>query len=719
MAAIAKDEHLKPGQERLYLKGLSCADCAAGIESAVRSLPGVASARLDFVTQKMTIVAENKRDLPALVLRASKIATDIEPDIRVSYTEKESAEEHSDDRGEISRRIRLAAGAALFFSGILFDWGEPWELVLFLSSYVLVGGDVVLRALKNLSKREIFDEHFLMSCATIGAFVIGEYSEGVAVMLFYQIGETFQRLAVDRSRRNIAAMMNIRPDFANVLRGETILKVSPDEVAVGDMILVKPGEKIPLDGQIAQGYSALDISALTGESLPRDAAPGDEVFSGAINLSGALRIRVSKLYKESTVSKILELVENAGSKKAPTENFMTKFAHYYTPVVFFAAIALAVIPPLILPGALFSDWLYRALAFLVVSCPCALVISIPLTFFGGIGGAARRGILVKGGNYLEALNNIDTIVFDKTGTLTKGRFDVTRVNCLNGFSEAEVLSYAAHAEGFSNHPIALSLQRAHGPLDLGRVSAHTDTPGRGIRAQVDLRQVLAGNASMMEEEGIAHVLEDAPGSVVFVAVDGLLAGSILISDEPKPDSKKAIRDLKTLGVRHTAMFTGDSRAAGEAIGHALGLDRVYTELMPHRKVEQLELLQKEKETKGLVVFVGDGINDAPVLKRADIGIAMGALGADAAIEAADIVLLTDEPSKIVTAIRVARKTRRIALQNIFFAVGVKTVVLILAALGHATLWQAVFGDMGVTLIAIFNAMRVLTVSKQPSSRRTI
>ncbi|MGX8708843.1 MAG: heavy metal translocating P-type ATPase [bacterium] len=699
----------QPGQKTLYLLGLCCGECAQKIESQVKHIEGVKTASLDFVSQKLSIEAVDRKDLPAIVRQASKIALDIEPSIQISFTDQKPAE--SDGSANLRKwayRFSLGIGAVLFVVGIAFDFPQPVGFLVFLVSYLLVGGEVVLQALKNIAKGQVFDENFLMSIATIGAFAIGEYPEGVAVMLFYQVGEAFQRMAVNRSRKSISALMDIRPDFANLKVGNEVRKVSPEEVGIGDIIVVKPGEKVPLDGRITEGVSALDTSALTGESLPRDVEPGSEVLSGSINKNGVLTIEVSKEFGESTISKILDLVQNASSKKAPTENLITKFARYYTPAVTFAALALAVVPPLVIPGASFSSWIYRALAFLVVSCPCALVISIPLSFFGGIGGASKNGILVKGSNYLEALNNIDTIVFDKTGTLTKGTFKVTSVVGANGWSEQELLSYAAHAESFSNHPIALSIRKEYGKdIETQRLTEQEEIPGQGIRVKIDGKSVLAGNGKLMESGHIDWKPVDALGSVVYLAVNGDFAGYIVISDELKPDSKKAIYDLKKIGVKHTAMLTGDSKAAGEAIAREIGLDTVYTELLPHQKVEQLEELDKSRKGKGKLVFVGDGINDAPVLARADIGIAMGALGSDAAIEAADVVLMTDEPSKIVSAIRVARKTRSIVWQNILFAMGVKVAVLILAAVGIATMWEAVFGDVGVTVIAILNAMRAM------------
>ncbi len=709
---LNEKELLQPGKKVIYLLGLCCADCAQKIEKQVNRIEGVKAVEIDFVSQKLTIEALDKKNLPAIIRQASQIATDIEPAIQISYIDKKTTPDSSLNWRKWVHRMILYAGAAIFVTGMLFDFSNYIEFALFLVSYLFVGGEVVFRALKNITKGQLFDENFLMSVATIGAFSIGEYPEGVAVMLFYQVGEAFQRLAVNRSRKSISSLMDIRPDFANLKIGNEIRKVTPDEVGIGDLIVVKPGEKIPLDGCIVEGRSTLDTSALTGESLPRDVEPGNEVLSGSINKNGMLTIQVSKEFGESTISKILDLVQNASSKKAPTENFITKFARYYTPFVSFAALALAVIPPLVVPGAAFSEWIHRALVFLVVSCPCALVISIPLSFFGGIGGASKNGILVKGSNYLEALNNVDTVVFDKTGTLTKGIFKVTQIITANGWSENELLSFAAHAESFSNHPIAISIQKAYNQaVDSQKLTDHEEIPGQGIRVRVDGSMVLAGNSRLMETSDIAFKKAEALGSIVYLAIDGSFAGYIVISDELKLDSKDAIHKLKTMGVKTTAMLTGDSKAVGEKIAGEIGLDMAYTDLLPHQKVEQLEALEKKKQTKGKLVFVGDGINDAPVLARADIGIAMGALGSDAAIEAADVVLMTDEPSKLVSAIRIAKKTKSIVWQNIAFALGVKAVILVLGALGIATMWEAVFGDVGVTVIAILNAMRAMRVLK--------
>ncbi|GHV94181.1 cadmium-translocating P-type ATPase [Spirochaetia bacterium] len=606
------------------------------------------------------------------------------------------------------RRAGLGVGAVLFAIGVIFHLSRTAELAIFLASYALIGGEVLLRAVKNISKGKVFDENFLMALATVGAFAIGEYPEGVAVMLFYQIGEAFQDYAVGRSRKSISALMDIRPDYANLKIEGELRRVSPEEVKAGDYIVVKPGEKIPLDGIVSEGRSVLDTSALTGESLPRDVEPGSEVLSGSINKNGLLTIQVSKEFGESTVSKILNLVQNAGSSKATVENFITKFARYYTPAVVFAALALAVIPTLVIPGARFSDWLGRALVFLVVSCPCALVISIPLSFFGGIGGASRSGILVKGSNYLEALNNVDTVVFDKTGTLTRGVFSVSEIVAANGFTHDDLLRYAAHAESNSSHPIAVSIQKAYGqPTPAGAISGYEEIAGQGVRVTVNGKTVLAGNSALLENAGLVCEKPDALGTVVYLAVDGVFAGYIVISDQLKADSKQAVAELRALGVKKIVMLTGDARAVAEKIGNEIGVDLVYAELLPHQKVEKLEELEKGRTGKGKLVFAGDGINDAPVLARADVGIAMGGLGSDAAIEAADVVLMTDEPSKIAAAIRIAKKTRGIVWQNIVFALGVKAVILALGAMGIATMWAAVFGDVGVAVIAILNAMRAL------------
>ena len=557
------------------------------------------------------------------------------------------------------------------------------------------------------SRGQVFDEHFLMSVSTIGAFAIGEYPEAVAVMLFYQVGEFFQSLAVKRSRKSISDLMDICPDSATVKRNGVLQVVSPESVAVGEIIVVKPGEKIPLDGIVVDGESMLDTKALTGESVPRSIRKGDEALSGCINQSGLLTLKVTKSFGESTVSKITDLVENASARKAPTENFITTFARYYTPVVVGMAAVLAIIPPLVLGGG-WSEWLRRGFVFLIVSCPCALVISIPLTFFGGIGAASKRGVLVKGSNYLEALNKVSVVVFDKTGTLTKGVFEVANIIPAAGYQKEQVLEYAAQAESYSNHPIAKSILATYGkPIDQKQFSDFEEISGHGISVMVQGKKVLAGNSKLMESEKIAYAACDAAGTKFYVAADGSYVGCILIADEVKPDSKCAIAELKKIGVEKTVMLTGDDERIGKSVADELGLDAYYAQLLPDQKVEKLEMLDKQKRQGSKLAFVGDGINDAPVLARADVGIAMGGLGSDAAIEAADVVLMTDEPSKLVEAIDVAKATKRIVMQNIVIALGIKSVFLVLGALGMAGMWEAVFGDVGVTIIAVLNAMRIL------------
>ena len=702
----------EPGKKVMYLNGLDCADCAQKIENAVKKLDGVRTASVDFTTERLTVETADKNNLPAILRAVSQTVLTLEPDVKISYTEKKEAEQESVDWKERLTHIGLAVGTVLFAVGLIFTFPNQVEFVIFLVAYLLAGWEVLFRAIRNIIKGQVFDENFLMSIATIGAFAIGQYPEGVAVMLFYQAGELLQDIAVNRSRKSISSLMDIRPDYANLKVGDEIRKVTPEEVGIGDLIVVKPGEKIPLDGKVVEGKSSLDTSALTGESLPRDVEVGGAALSGAVNKSGLLTIEVTKEFGESTVSKILDLVQNASSQKAPTENFITKFARYYTPVVVFAALALAVIPPLVVPGATFAQWISRGLIFLVVSCPCALVVSIPLGFFGGIGGASKNGVLVKGSNYLEALNNVDTVVFDKTGTLTKGNFKVTEIKTVNSFPEDDVLTFAAYAEGFSSHPIAVSIREAYGKeIDVKRISDYEEISGHGIRVKVDGRPVLAGNAKLMDSEKIEWSKEAVPGTVVYLAIDGKFAGYLVISDEVKPDSKEAISRLKAAGVRKTVMLTGDNRATGEKVGKELGLDTVYTELLPQQKVEKMEGLVKEVVAGKKLVFVGDGINDAPVLARADVGVAMGGLGSDAAIEAADVVLMTDEPSKLVNAIRIAKRTRKIVMQNIIFALAVKAVFLALGAFGIANMWEAVFGDVGVTVIAVLNATRTMRIIK--------
>lgn len=608
------------------------------------------------------------------------------------------------------RLWRIIIGAAVLATAVLLSLNNEWlQIALFIISYIIVGGDVVKRAVKNIFKGQVFDENFLMSIATIGAFFIGEYPEGVAVMLFYQVGELFQSYAVGKSRKSIASLMDIRPDYANVKKGDELVKVDPDEVQIGDIIVIKAGEKIPLDGKVIEGSSMIDTSALTGESVPREVEVGSDILSGCININGVITAEVTKEFGESTVSKILDLVENASSKKSNSEQFITKFARYYTPVVVIIAVFLAIIPPLVIDGATFSDWIYRALAFLVVSCPCALVISIPLSFFGGIGGASKKGVLVKGSNYLEALAETEIVVFDKTGTLTKGVFNVQEIHP-EGVSKEELLELTAHAESYSNHPISLSLKRAYSKeIDNGRISDVEEISGHGVIATVDGKKVMAGNIKLMKMMDIPYFKGELIGTIVHVAVNNKYIGYIVISDEVKEDSAQAIKELKAANIKQTVMLTGDNKSIGSKVAKELGLDKVYAELLPADKVEKLEELFSQKSKKGKLAFVGDGINDAPVLARADIGIAMGGLGSDAAIEAADVVIMTDEPSKIATTMKISKKTLKIAHQNIVFAIGIKIIVLILSAFGITTMWAAIFADVGVTIIAVLNAFRALNV----------
>lgn len=632
-----------------------------------------------------------------------------------SHTHDDAHAGHSHEHGAGQTKVllaRLAAGSVLLAAAI---WSplEGWaQFALYALAYLIAGGDIVLQASKNIIRGQVFDEYFLMSVATLGAFAIGEYPEGVAVMLFYQLGELFQGMAVNRSRKSIQSLMDIRPDYANILTGsgDETRRVSPEDVRIGDRIVVKAGERVPLDGIVRAGRSMVDTSALTGESVPRELEPGNDVLSGFVNKNGMLTIEVTKTFGESTVSKILDLVQNASSRKAKTEHFISKFARYYTPVVVILAAVIAFVPPLILSGATFADWIYRALVFLVISCPCALVVSIPLGFFGGIGAASRNGILVKGSNYLEALNDVKVVVFDKTGTLTKGVFKVTAIRPEGGRTEDELMELAAIAEANSNHPIAESIRAAWAKaIPTQGVEGYDEVAGHGIKVSVNGREVLAGNAKLMKQAGISYTTPETAGTIVHVAEAGTYVGHLIIADEVKDDAAAAIQALKKLGIRKTVMLTGDAKAVGEAVGRELGVDEVYAELLPQDKVERLEQLEAAKSPKEKMVFVGDGINDTPVLARADVGVAMGGLGSDAAIEAADVVIMTDEPSKLASAIRIAKRTRRIVWQNIAFALGVKAIFLLLGVFGIATMWEAVFSDVGVTVLAVLNAMRVLRV----------
>ena len=714
---------MKSNECMLSIEGLDCPNCAAKVERKINTLEGIKEATVDFLGKKIVVLADEISENELVELIQTEVDK-IEDGVKVFVPKVQAGESSSEeeDTGKIKKKLLI--GGILFVLGIFVPKTLfiP-KLAVFLVSYLVIGGNVLLSAFKNILNGQVFDENFLMAIATIGAFAIGEYPEGVAVMLFYQLGELLQGIAVNNSRKSIVSLMDIRPDYANIKVGEGIKKVSPEEIKVGEIIVVKPGEKVPLDGKIVKGASTFDTSALTGESLPREAKAGDDVLSGFINKNGLIEIQVAKVFSESTVSKILYLMENAGSKKSKTENFITKFARYYTPVVVITALIVAIFPPLLIQGATFSDWIYRALIFLVVSCPCALVISIPLGFFGGIGGASRHGILIKGTNYLEVLNNLESVVMDKTGTLTKGIFKVTEVNAennikINDFQNNKteltkplLLKYAAHIEKFSNHPIAQSIvaeyENSVSKVDENVVKDFEEISGFGIKVNINNHQFLAGNSKLMNLENITFDKKENLGTAIYLAADGKYIGNILISDEVKEDSARAIKGMKENGVKEIVMLTGDNEAIGKNIAEKLGIDKVFTELLPNEKVEKLEEIYKTKSEKGKVAFVGDGINDAPVLARADLGIAMGGAGSDAAIEAADVVIMNDEPSKIVTAIKIAKKTKEIVWQNITVAFAVKIVVMALGLFGDATMWEAVFADVGVALLAVLNATRVL------------
>ena len=723
---------MKSNECMLSIEGLDCPNCAAKVERKINTLEGIKEATVDFLGKKIVVLADEISENELVELIQTEVDK-IEDGVKVFVPKVQAGESSSEgeDTGKIKKKLLI--GGVLFVLGIFVPKTLfiP-KLVIFLVSYLVIGGDVLLSAFKNILNGQVFDENFLMAIATIGAFAIGEYPEGVAVMLFYQLGELFQGIAVNNSRKSIVSLMDIRPDYANIKVGEGIKKVSPEEIKVGEIIVVKPGEKVPLDGKIVKGASTFDTSALTGESLPREAKAGDDVLSGFINKNGLIEIQVVKVFSESTVSKILYLMENAGSKKSKTENFITKFARYYTPVVVITALIVAIFPPLLIQGATFSDWIYRALIFLVVSCPCALVISIPLGFFGGIGGASRHGILIKGTNYLEVLNNLESVVMDKTGTLTKGIFKVTEVNAennikINDFQNNKteltkplLLKYAAHIEKFSNHPIAQSIvaeyENSVSKVDENVVKDFEEISGFGIKVNINNHQFLAGNSKLMNLRNITFDKKENLGTAIYLAADGKYIGNILISDEVKEDSARAIKGMKENGVKEIVMLTGDNEAIGKNIAEKLGIDKVFTELLPNEKVEKLEEIYKTKSEKGKVAFVGDGINDAPVLARADLGIAMGGAGSDAAIEAADVVIMNDEPSKIVTAIKIAKKTKEIVWQNITIAFAVKIVVMALGLFGDATMWEAVFADVGVALLAVLNATRVLRYNPESSNK---
>ena len=723
---------MKSNECMLSIEGLDCPNCAAKVEQKINTLEGIKEATVDFLGKKIVVLADEISENELVELIQTEVDK-IEDGVKVFVPKVQAGESSSEeeDTGKIKKKLLI--GGVLFVLGIFVPKTLfiP-KLAVFLVSYLVIGGDVLLSAFKNILNGQVFDENFLMAIATIGAFAIGEYPEGVAVMLFYQLGELLQGIAVNNSRKSIVSLMDIRPDYANIKVGEGIKKVSPEEIKVGEIIVVKPGEKVPLDGKIVKGASTFDTSALTGESLPREAKAGDDVLSGFINKNGLIEIQVAKVFSESTVSKILYLMENAGSKKSKTENFITKFARYYTPAVVITALIVAIFPPLLIQGATFSDWIYRALIFLVVSCPCALVISIPLGFFGGIGGASRHGILIKGTNYLEVLNNLESVVMDKTGTLTKGIFKVTEVNVKNNIkindfennktelTKPLLLKYAAHIEKFSNHPIAQSIvaeyENSVSKVDENVVKDFEEISGFGIKVNINNHQFLAGNSKLMNLENITFDKKENLGTAIYLAADGKYIGNILISDEVKEDSARAIKGMKENGVKEIVMLTGDNEAIGKNIAEKLGIDKVFTELLPNEKVEKLEEIYKTKSEKGKVAFVGDGINDAPVLARADLGIAMGGAGSDAAIEAADVVIMNDEPSKIVTAIKIAKKTKEIVWQNITVAFAIKIVVMALGLFGDATMWEAVFADVGVALLAVLNATRVLRYNPESSNK---
>ena len=703
----------------LGIKGLECPQCAAKIEHNLNALDEIKAATVDVLGKKIVINPNKKFSSEDITKLVQKEVDRVEEGVTVlmpnsAIEEDEEIEETKENFKSIRNRFILGAiilAAAIFVPKNLF---VP-RLILFLISYFTVGYDVLFKAVKNIKKGQIFDENFLMAIATLGAFAIKEFPEAVSVMLFYQIGEMFQDLAVGKSRKSITSLMNIRPDYANLKIEGEIKKVLPKEVKLGDIIVIKPGEKVALDGKITNGSSTFDTSALTGEAIPRTFEIGDEILSGFINTTNLVEIEVTKSFENSTISKILDLVQNASSKKSKTENFITKFARFYTPAVVTIALLIAILPMIFVKDAQFSTWLYRALIFLVVSCPCALVVSIPLGFFGGIGGASKNGILIKGANYLEALNNLETVVFDKTGTLTKGKFKVSEINVQNSkYTKDDLLKYAAIAESFSNHPIAQSIvleyEKNNKKLEKTDSSEFEfeEIAGHGVKVKYENNEILAGNLKLLKKENIEAAEKDAVGTVVYVAKDREYLGNLIIADEIKEDAKKTIEELNNLGIKNVVMLTGDNRKIGENVASKLNISKVFTDLLPLGKVEKMEEFLKNKSTNGKVLFVGDGINDAPVLARSDIGVAMGGVGSDAAIEAADMIIMNDEPSKIVTALKIAKKTKKIVWQNIIFALGVKIIILVMGALGFATMWEAVFGDVGVALIAILNATRALT-----------
>ena len=694
----------------LLLEGLDCASCANKIEAEVNQINGVVKASVNFVSIKLEVYIEENKDENDIIDIIKNRIKIIEPEVHVVEINKinkvnDNEQEEKEQKYEIAL---LIVGAVLFFIAMFFNISNQFKFILYLISYVILGGDVLLNAIRNIFRGKIFDENFLMAIATLGAFFIRQYPEGVAVMLFYKVGESFQSYAVNKSRKSISDLMDIRPDYANLKIGNETKKVSPEEVNIDDIIIVKAGEKIPLDGVVVEGKSMVDTSALTGESVPVKVELGSNVLSGSINNNGILEIKVSKRFEESTVSKILDLVENASSSKAETENFITRFAKYYTPVVVIVALCLAIIPPLILSNNSWFGWIYRALVFLVVSCPCGLVISVPLGFFSGIGTASKNGLLIKGSNYLESLSKAEVVVFDKTGTLTKGVFKVTKINNEENISKEELLEYAAYAEYYSNHPIGLSIVKSYNKeINKNEIKDYNEISGHGISVTVKNQKVLVGNSKLMNKENITYKEAPQIGTIAHIAVDNKYYGYLIISDEIKDDAKKAIEGLRKLKIKNIVMLTGDSKAVAENVSKELNLDSVESELLPDQKVEKVEELYKTKSPKGTLVFTGDGINDAPVLAIADVGVAMGGLGSDAAIEAADVVIMNDEPSKLIDGIKISRRTEKIVWQNIIMALAVKFIVLTLGALGIANMWEAVFADVGVTLIAVINSIRIM------------
>ena len=687
---------------QLTLEGLNCANCARKIEEKVGKMEGVKESNLNFTTTTLNVKLERKVKEEHAINEIKKIVEALEPHVKV---EKKVSGKTNVQRAKFEVKPTLIIGTILYLIAVIGDFKGALALILFVASYLLIGGKVVLTAIKNIARGQLFDENFLMTVATIGAFSISEYPEAVAVKLFYEIGETIQGYAVNKSRSSISSLMDIRADYANIIIDGKEKKVSPETVKVEDIILVKPGEKIPLDGIVVEGESFVDTSALTGESVPRKIAVNDEILSGGINTNGVLKVKVTKKFGESTVSRILEMVENAANKKANTEKFITKFAKVYTPIVVALAILIAVVPSIFIKDALFSTWLYRALVFLVVSCPCALVVSVPLGFFAGIGGASKKGVLVKGSNYLELLKDLETVVFDKTGTLTEGVFTVTEINT-NNIQKEKLIEVAAMAESFSNHPISISIIKEYGKeIDKVVIEEYEEIAGHGIKAVINNEEILIGNAKLMNQFNISYNEVDSIGTVVYCAINGEFKGSIVISDKIKENAAEALINLKAAGVKKTVMLTGDNKKTAEKVGEKVNIDEVHSELLPLGKVKEVEKLLKASNKNGRLAFVGDGVNDAPVLARADIGIAMGGIGSDAAIEAADVVLMKDDINALVDAINVSKKTNKILWQNIIFALGVKVIVMVLGTFGIANMWTAVFADVGVTIIAIINSTR--------------